>query len=84
MVIGNEAEAKSNCIECGVPLKTEVLHSNAGYYIGSQCNNCGPHTRESDYFQTQESAEAELKLWEEDNVRPSARTPGYWGGSSGL
>jgi hypothetical protein len=37
----------------------EVLHSAAGYYIGSRCA-CGPYTRESNYFDTEKQAAADL------------------------
>lgn len=75
-----EGDAHTKCLDCGHFMETEVLMSNAGYYIGTFCDNCGPHSRESDYFRTREDAEAELKLWKEFNVKPSARTPGYLGG----
>ncbi len=38
--------ASPTCPECGFTPKLEVLRSNAGYYIGTQCL-CGPYTRES-------------------------------------
>jgi hypothetical protein len=82
MVIGNEAEPKTNCLECDRPMETEVLRSNAGYYIGSQCDRCGPHTRESDYFPSRPAAEAELAFWNSTGVKPNARTPGYWGSAT--
>lgn len=68
----------STCPDCGQVLFLQVLQSAAGYYIGTFCD-CGPYSRESDYFYTQESAEAELKLWVKDAVRPSGRDTGYHG-----
>lgn len=41
---------------CRTVLKLRVLRSAAGYYIGRACDNCGPHSRESGYFQTEEAA----------------------------
>lgn len=48
--------AQPICYDCGVTLQLEVLRSNAGYYIGSQCE-CGPYSRESGYFRTREEAQ---------------------------
>lgn len=39
----------------------KVLHSNAGYYLGYKCNECGPCRRDSDYFPTREIAEQALE-----------------------
>ena len=47
------------CKDCGKRLKLEVLHSNAGYYIGTRCN-CGPYSRDSGYFKNPRDAEIEL------------------------
>lgn len=83
MVIGNEADAATECMDCHASLETMVLSSAAGYYLGTQCPNCGPYARESDYFATREDAAAELRLWNATGVKPSARTPGYFGGAYG-
>jgi len=40
-----------------------VTSSAAGFYVGTFCNECGPHSRESDYFRTQKEALAYLKSW---------------------
>lgn len=79
MVIGSEADAATECADCHMPLKTMVLMSNAGYYLGTECPNCGPYARESDYFPTRESAAAELRFWEATETKPHARTPGFFG-----
>lgn len=47
------------CPECKRAVDVEVLHSAAGYYIGSMCA-CGPYSRESDYFKTGELAQKAL------------------------
>ena len=47
--------APTTCPECGVTPKLEVLHSAAGYFIGTQCK-CGPYSRESLYLATRETA----------------------------
>ena len=51
--------AKSECPDCGSRLENRVLKSNAGYYIGTACC-CGPYSRESNYYPTRESAQADL------------------------
>jgi hypothetical protein len=47
------------CKDCGVVLRLKVLRSNAGYYIGTQCD-CGPYSRESQYYKDVESANKDL------------------------
>lgn len=50
--------AKPACPDCGVTVELQVLHSAAGYYIGTMCN-CGPYTRESlHYWRTAAGAQA--------------------------
>jgi len=43
------------CADCGRKLVLDVHRSAAGYYIGTYCN-CGPYSRESDYFSSHERA----------------------------
>ena len=45
------------CTECNEKLDIGVYQSNAGYYIGFWCPNCGPYSRESGYFKTHEQAQ---------------------------
>ena len=47
------------CDECKCDLLPEVLRSAAGYYIGTRCD-CGPYSRESDYYPTPEAAQSDL------------------------
>jgi len=54
--------AAEQCSGCKVMLVEEVLSSAAGYYIGTFCN-CGPYSRESDYYPTHEAAKAALDTW---------------------
>lgn len=77
-MLPGEDQSPKTCEDCGEPLPLKVCRSNAGYYLGTECG-CGPYARSSDYFPTREAAEAELRLWAEEDVRPSARTPGFWG-----
>ena len=47
------------CPDCGVRPVLQVCRSAAGYYLGTWCD-CGPYSRESDYFNTREEAEEAL------------------------
>jgi len=80
-MLANEASHHAQCPDCSAYLVTKVLKSAAGYYLGAECN-CGPHSRESDYFRTSDMAAAELEFWNNTGVRPHGRTPGYWGGGT--
>jgi len=51
--------APDTCSDCGEVLKLRVCRSHAGWYLGTMCN-CGPYSRESGYYDTQEEAEADL------------------------
>lgn len=55
--------AARSCKDCGSTHTMRVLLSGAGYYIGSACD-CGPNTRESDYYLTREEAEKDLPSFE--------------------
>jgi len=46
--------------DCGQKLELKVCSTPAGYYLGYECEQCGPWSRETDYFRTR--AEAELAL----------------------
>ncbi len=46
---------------CLKVLDIKVLRSPAGYYIGFFCSQCGPYSRESGYYPTEEIAEYALK-----------------------
>jgi len=51
--------APRQCSDCKVILVEKVCYSAAGYYIGTYCD-CGPYSRESHYYRTQEAAQAAL------------------------
>lgn len=53
---GKENKMIITC-DCGKHLTLEVLKSAAGYYLGYFCPNCGPYSRVSGYFNTEEQAE---------------------------
>lgn len=62
------AGGPARCDVCGVVLEFKVLHSAAGFYIGTCCM-CGPYTRESGYYPTRDLAEAAFKLGSEVYAR---------------
>lgn len=45
---------------CGRHLDLQVCESAAGFYLGYECQFCGPWSRETGYFNSREEAEAEL------------------------
>lgn len=47
--------APETCPDCKVTPSLKVLRSHAGYYIGTFCN-CGPYSREPEYFRSEEDA----------------------------
>lgn len=47
--------------DCGAKLELGVQMSGAGYYLGYWCDQCGPWSRESDYFRTRAEAEKALE-----------------------
>lgn len=66
--------APDTCPDCHMNLVMQVLRSNAGYYIGTQCD-CGPYSRESGYFPTREAAYSALPAYLEDcSDAPEARS----------
>jgi len=52
--------APGTCSDCGTVLEFEVMHTNA-YYVGTRCE-CGPYSRETQYWQTRAEAERALEL----------------------
>jgi len=54
-------ERHTICVDCQKELDIGVQRSNAGYYIGFVCPNCGPYSRESRYYDSYEEAEIALK-----------------------
>ena len=49
------------CEECKRFVFFQILKSGAGYYVGTECN-CGPYTRESGYYETEEEANEALLI----------------------
>lgn len=47
--------AADTCGSCKTKLVLQVLRSGAGWYLGTACG-CGPYSRESIYFKTEEAA----------------------------
>lgn len=65
MIPGETIASGASPICCDEKLVFQVLHSMAGYYIGTQCDICGPYSRESNYFSTNNAAKAALNsgIW---------------------
>jgi hypothetical protein len=57
---GEIGHGNTNCMDCGEFLPLKVCMSAAGYYVGTWCDNCGPYSRESGYYRTEELAQAAL------------------------
>lgn len=62
MALPGERDHYTKCDDCNEPLDYGVQHSNAGYYLGTWCPNCGPYGRESGYFLTRKLAEKALAV----------------------
>jgi hypothetical protein len=52
--------ASSTC-DCGFTVKPEILNTPAGYYIGTFCPNCGPYSRESEYYKSREQLQMAIE-----------------------
>jgi hypothetical protein len=48
---------------CGTIMELEVCRSNAGYYLGFECQCSGPYSRETDYFRTHDEAQLFLEKY---------------------
>ena len=48
------------CEDCGEDMPLSILKSAAGFYLGRQCS-CGPYSRDSGYFKTEEEAKKALE-----------------------
>lgn len=59
--IGSGAEPR--CPDCQTMPKIGVYSSAAGHYVGTWCQ-CGPYSRESDYYETHEMAQHALDTGE--------------------
>lgn len=51
--------APPRCDVCQKMPRLAVQHSMAGFYVGTWCD-CGPYSRESDYYPTREDAQTAL------------------------
>jgi len=54
--------------DCGRTMELEVCRSNAGYYLGFECQCSGPYSRETDYFRTYDEAQLFLEKYR-DSVK---------------
>lgn len=71
--------AGKTCEECGSPLPLKVCMSAGGHYLGTECPNCGPYSRETGYFHSREAAEGALKVWQGGEAKPEARNTEFHG-----
>jgi hypothetical protein len=53
-------DTKTVCMTCKTNLEIGIYRSAAGYYIGFLCPLCGPYSRESGYYQTEDEADEAL------------------------
>lgn len=60
-ITGKNGTYDSTCSVCGKFLPLKICRSNAGYYVGTWCDLCGPYSRESGHYHTKEEAAASLK-----------------------
>jgi len=60
------------CSDCDALLKLKVCFSTM-YYLGYQCDECGPYARETDYFKNREEAQAALDKFNEAGVLEGKR-----------
>lgn len=71
MLSGETVNADTNhkCGDCGNVRGPMVLRSAAGHYIGFLCD-CGPYSRETDYYKDKAAADEDLKKYPKlDNFR---------------
>lgn len=54
--------ASQQCPDCKHTPELDVYKSAAGWYVGTYCF-CGPYSRESGYWDTEEDARACLERW---------------------
>jgi len=69
--------APDTCPECGVTPTLEVYRSNAGYYLGTYCN-CGPYSRESGYYATEQEAQRDLNRQTQKAAKEYWKENGPW------
>jgi hypothetical protein len=60
MLPGETIFSGASGICCGVKLEIQVLHSGGGWYLGTHCPQCGPYSRETEYYATEEMAKKML------------------------
>lgn len=56
------------CCDCNSDLPLRVLCSAAGHYIGRWCPQCGPYTRETGYYKSNEEAQKALDTMSMGNM----------------
>jgi len=64
--------APDRCDTCNVLVEFKVMRSAAGWYIGTECD-CGPYSRESGYFASEERTAAILECWRQGHYVEARR-----------
>jgi NAD-dependent SIR2 family protein deacetylase len=59
------------CSECKKKLQLRVCRSNAGYYLGYYCPDCGPYSRETVYYPKESQAETDLERFLDTGTIPN-------------
>lgn len=49
------------CPECNSELPIKVCFSQAGYYIGRFCPECGPYSRNSGYYPSKDAVQKAIE-----------------------
>jgi len=61
------------CMDCKGMMPLQVCRSSAGYYLGYYCDNCGPWTRETDYYSHENKAQKDLDKFLKTGEIPRTR-----------
>jgi len=54
-----QSSGAETCADCSAPLALDVHLSAAGHYVGTACA-CGPYSRESGYYASEQEAREAL------------------------
>ena len=68
----------TKCTVCKTVLTLKICRSAAGYYLGFECPNCGPHDRVSSYYETESRAQSLLDACMLDDEKDELHIGSYW------
>jgi hypothetical protein len=66
---GFQRSLTCSCCRTEIPLR--VCESNAGFYLGYFCDNCGPYSRETGYYNTEAEAQTDLDQFLDTGTIPA-------------